>query len=422
MSKPGTRGRTGLPRASSCRCVRRKAPRAEARTARFRRSLGRDRRTPIKVRKGPPLGGQLNAAIVPDQLRKLLQARHNDERAAGLARAPARDRVRGRRRSIRSPMAVLRRAGRKPMLTGGSQFGKVQVEAGSLQGTGTRRLIASTHPLVEVEMDYGDRACDDAGDMFPDHPYARKSQYFGMVDIDEGREDPVCLKGLRRPRDGSRHCVCPPLLPSAVAPYSNSRCPLSSRALFIDVARAFASACRAENIRLGCGRLRQHCRTAYRLFKQFAPGSFESPRARRDRSSSPHNRPTPLTPRLRQLLQGIATKPQYLRSALPAGGGCAQFSADRLRDLIGSLTNQIYPHWKPILWARIHSRWMTTAAKRRSSKKGNLSRRSTPSPVPARPHTSSTCAATGLAPDALIEIADTLATQYRAGTRLHRRG
>lgn len=305
-------------------------------------------RTPIKVRKGPELGGQLNAAIVPDQLRKLLQARHNDTTAplAPLARRLAVESAVVPLDSLPNPPFF--GALEKPMLTGGSQFGKVQVEGWIIhKEQRIQRLIASTHPLVEVEMDYGDRVRADAGAMFPGHPHAGKSQYFGMVDIDESQEDPVCLKVFADLEDGTRHLVFVRRFYQRGCAQLEQPLPAFSRALFVDVAMAFASACRAEGIRLGSWRSYwEHCRTAYRLYRQFAPASLAHLQRGPADPYTASRQANALTPRLRQLLAGVAARLATDGPRFTVLVDARHTSSDRLRELAASLVAQIYPQWE----------------------------------------------------------------------------
>ena len=305
-------------------------------------------RTPIKVLEGPSPGGRLKPGVVPDQLRKLLQARRADP--AGNLNPLA------RRLAIESAVVLLETlpnppffgALENPLLIGGSQFGKLKVEGWIIhQEQRIRRLVASTDPLVENELDYGNRERIEAGQMFPGHPYAARSQYFGLADIDEQAGDPVCLKIFADLEDGTRHLVFVRRFYQRGCTQMERPLPEFSRATFLEVALAFASACRAEGIHLGgLGDLWQQCRHAYRLFRRFAPADLahlartgESPYAAWQRANA-------LTPRLRQLLE---------KSASQAGPGSPHFtllvdtrgcSPEQCRELADSFVAQIYPHWQ----------------------------------------------------------------------------
>lgn len=305
-------------------------------------------RTRIKVSRGPAGGGRLKAGIVPDQLRKLLQARRADPAAdlSPLARQLARE-------SAVVPLETLPNppffgALEKPLLTGGSQFGKVNVEGWIIHREQCIvRLVASTHPLVENEMDYGDRPREEAGRMFPGHPYAARSQYFGMVDIDERAGDPVALKIFADLEDGSRHLVFVRRFYQRGCAQMERPLPTFSRRTFFEVAAVFARACRAENVRLGS--LREYwrqCRHAYDLFQRFAPASL----AHRNHVSGDRyaawQRANALTPRLLALYAGTAKQigPDGPRFTLLVDA--RDCHATHLRELADSLAAQIYPHWE----------------------------------------------------------------------------
>jgi O-antigen biosynthesis protein len=304
-------------------------------------------RTPIKVRNGPKPGARLNPGTIPDQLRKLLQARRADPAAdlRPLARQLARE-------SAVVPLETLPNppffgALEKPLLTGGSQFGKVNVEGWIIhREQRIRRLVASTHPLVENEMDYGDRERGEAGQMFPGHPYAARSQYFGMVDIDEKAGDPVCLKIFADLEDGTRHLVFVRRFYQQGCEQMEAPLPEFSRATFAGVAATLASACRAEGIRLGeLGDYWRQCREAYRLFNLFAPASLAHLRQSVADPYAAWQSVNALTPRLRHGLETAASQAgpdSPLFTILVDARGC---DPEQLRQLADSLRAQIYPRW-----------------------------------------------------------------------------
>ena len=361
-------------------------------------------RTPIKVKAGPALGGQLNAAIVPDQLRKLLQARRADPTAslAPLARHLAVESAVVPLDSLPNPpfFGKLER----PELTGGSQFGKVQVEGWIIhQEQRIRRLVASTHPLVEVEMDYGDRERADAGAMFPGHPHAMRSQYFGMVDIDESQEDPVCLKVFADLEDGTRHLVFVRRFYQRGCAQLEHPLPEFSRAVLVEVALAFAAGCRAEGIRLGSWRdYWQHCRKAYRLFQQFAPTSLAQVRRGPLEPYVAWQQANALTPRLRQQLVQVAQQLDASGPRFTVLVNAAGSSPDRLRELAASLVAQIYRHWE--LWlVGAESAPASDSRLKIAAEFNDAANRANGTYVAYVPGDSQ------LAPDALVEIADVLA-------------
>ena len=344
------RGRVGLPYAGFVLQVR---PPRGARELRLELLDAGGRwvefwRTKIKVASGPRPGGRLNAGIVPDQLRKLLQARRTDPTGslAPLARRLADESAVVPLDSLPNPPFF--GALEKPLLTGGSQFGKVSVEGWIIhKEQRIRRLIASTHPLVEVEMDYGDRERLDAGAMFPGHPHAVRSQFFGMVDIDEQAVDPACLKIFADLEDGTRHLVFLKRFYQRGCAQLERPLPVFSHVTFLEVALAFATACRAEGIRLGgLGDYWTQCRTAYRLFRQFAPTSLAQASPTASDAYAVWQQANALTPRLRALLTASGQK-------TAAGGPRFALLVDtrsgtpgQVRALADSLRAQIYPHWQ----------------------------------------------------------------------------
>lgn len=305
-------------------------------------------RTGIKVRQGPRYGGRLNSGIVPDQLRKLLQARRAD---------PAGDLTSLARRLVREsavipldslPNPPFFGALEKPMLTGGSQFGKVTVEGWIIhKEQRISRLVASTHPLVEVEMDYGDRERADAGAMFPGHPHAARSQYFGMVDIDEQAVDPSCLKIFADLEDGTRHLVFVRRFYQRGCTQEERPLPEYRRGTFIEVALAFASACRTEGVRLGkLSEYWQQCQAAHRLYRRFAPVSLAHLSRARPDAYTGWQQTQVLTPRLRELLTSSSASnggngPEFL--VLVDTRNCTE---GQLHELAESLRAQIHGRWR----------------------------------------------------------------------------
>lgn len=305
-------------------------------------------RTRIKVSRGPAAGGKLNLGIVPDQLRKLLQARRADPTAdlLPLARQLAQE-------SSAVPLETLPNppffgALEKPLLTGGSQFGKVNVEGWIIhREQRIVRLVASTHPLGENEMDYGDRERAEAGQMFPDHPYAARSQYFGMVDIDERAGDPVALKIFADLEDGSRHLVFVRRFYQRGCSQMERPLPAFSRGTFLEAAVTLLRACRAERVQIGSLRdYWRECHHAYTLFRRFAPASLAHlERPANDRYAA-WQRTQALTPRLRELLAATAQQLQATGPRFTLLVDARNCRPEQLRDLADTLRAQIYPHWE----------------------------------------------------------------------------
>jgi glycosyltransferase involved in cell wall biosynthesis len=305
-------------------------------------------RTRIKVAHGPRPGARLNPGIVPDQLRKLLQARRARPAADLLPLA--------RQLAVESaavllntePVPPFHGALENPIRTGGSQYGKLGVEGWIIhRDQRIRRLLGSTHPLAENELDYGHRERADAGRLFPQHPHAGRSQFFGMVDIDEAAGDPAALQIYAELEDGSRHLVFVRRFYQRGCNQLERPLPGFSRATFLAAVRTLWAGLRAERVRVGrLGDFWRECRQAYSLFRRFAPA---------------HEAPAPATaadpygawlhvhrvaPRRRQLLETVArdldaTGPRFV--LLIDTRGC---TPAQLGDLLASLHAQIYPHWQ----------------------------------------------------------------------------
>ena len=305
-------------------------------------------RTEINVTAGPRPGTQLNAGIVPDQLHKLLQARRSDPTGdlTPLARTLARESSVILLDTLPNPPFF--GALENPLLVSGSQSGKLKVEGWIIhQEQRIRRLIASTHPLAESEMDYGDRERGAVKELFPNHPYAGLSQYFGMVDIDERAGDPVCLKIFAELEDGTRHLVFVRRFYQRGCNQWERPLPAFSRSVYFGIVRTFLAGCRAEGIRLGpLGDFWQASRKAYRLFQRFAPAVVVPPASVATDPYHAWATANRLTPRLRHALDTLAkkTEPNGPRFVLLVDSrGC---TPGQLQELADSLGQQIYPHWR----------------------------------------------------------------------------
>ena len=154
-------------------------------------------RTDLKVNSGPKSGVCLQCDLLPAQVDRLLQA-HRANPLANLASTADQLVAEIATRPLETlPNPPFFGALENPLTFGGAQFGKVRVEGWIIhQEQRITRLLVSTHPLVENVMDYGNRERAEAGHLFPDHPYAARSQFFGMADISEQVPNPVCLKFL----------------------------------------------------------------------------------------------------------------------------------------------------------------------------------------------------------------------------------
>ncbi len=302
-------------------------------------------RHPIKVTAGQNTIGRFRLEVLPDQLRRLLQARRADPAAdlAPLASQLALEAAAVPCDTLPNPPFY--GALERPELVGGTQFGKVRVEGWLIHQTQRiKRLIASTDPLVENELDCGDRERKDAADLFPDHPYAGRSQYFGMLDIDETAPGPAIVKLWAELEDGTRHLAFARRFYPRACNVWEQPLPAFSRAEFFHCARLLWEACGRHHIRLGkLGARWQAFAAAYRLFRRDAPATL--PPAPNPDPYLAWQQTNRLTPRLREALATSATKlangPKFALVIDARGCTAAQIEA-----LTASLHAQIYPRWE----------------------------------------------------------------------------
>jgi hypothetical protein len=115
-------------------------------------------RTPIEVRQGPPPGATLDSELIPLILEKLLQAQraHPQGDLVPLASRLAAEAAAVPLDTLPNPpfFGALENPGR----IGGTQFGKLRLEGWIIHlDQRITRLYATTHPLVENLVAYGDR-------------------------------------------------------------------------------------------------------------------------------------------------------------------------------------------------------------------------------------------------------------------------
>ena len=305
-------------------------------------------RTGLEVRQGPRPGAQWQTGLIPAQIGRLLQVcrsrppvewpREADRLAREIAAVPL-DTL---------PNPPFFGALENPLAAGGSQFGKLRVEGWIIhQEQRIKRLYASTHPLVENVMDYGDRPRAEAGALFPQHPYAARSQFFGMADIDEQAPDPVCLKIFAELEDGTRQLVFVRRFQQRSCRQLEKPLPTFSRRTFAQAVRLFVAAGRRQDIRLGSlGDCWRAGRAAYRNFHRDAPAH---PGLSEFAAANPYaawQRTNQLTPHLREALAASAGQlqkegPGFL--LLVDATGCP---SEHLQELAASLAQQIYPKWE----------------------------------------------------------------------------
>ena len=369
-------------------------------------------RTEIKVTAGPRSGAQLNAGVAMDQLIKLLQARRADPTGdlLPLARTLARESSVGLLNTLPNPPFF--GALEKPLVIGHSQFGKLRVEGWIIhQEQRIKSLVATTHPLAESELDYGTRERGEVKALFPDHPYAGLSQFFGMVDIDERAGDPACLKIFAELEDGTRHLIFVRRFYQRGCNAWERPLPAFSRSVFLEIVRTFLAGCRAEKVRLGpWGVFWKVCREASDYYRRFAPAVVAAPALANVDPYVVWQRANRLTPHLDQALRQAAQKldatgPRFV--LLVDTRGC---TAAQLQELADSLAKQIYPHWQACFVGDVAapSGDPRCKAERVTEPKDFLRALNAAAHQAKGTHLALLPGHSRLAADALVEIADTL--------------
>ena len=306
-------------------------------------------RAPIKVKAGPRSGTKLRTNLVAIQLERLLQemrARPGQD-LSGVAEGLAMEI--GAKTLDTLPNPPFFGALENPLGYSGSQFGKKWIVGWILhREKRIVRLLASTHPLVENELDYGDRPRGEATAMFPDAPNAAFPQFFGMADLDEHAPDPVVVKIFAELEDGSRHLVFARRFLQRSCNRLERPLPPYRASTFFAAVQLFVTACRRRRIRLGSlTEFWRQCRLARDNFRRDAPSPLALEQAARGHEDpyAAWVRTNTLTPPLRRILEQAAadlrTGPRFAvlvdaRDSTPA----------QREDLARSLESQLYPHWE----------------------------------------------------------------------------
>ena len=304
-------------------------------------------RTPIQVARGGAAGGRYESRLLPDHLHRLLQARRADP---GADPAPLADQLVLEGAAV--PLDTLPNppffgALEKPELVGGTQYGKVRVEGWLIhQEQRIVRLTGSTHPLVENEFEYGSLERQEAAQLFPQHPYAGRSQYFGMLDIDETAPGPAVIKLFAELADGTRHLVFTRRFYPRACHLWEQPLPAFDRRDFLHCALTLRGAASRRNIQLGApGTQWRALKSAYALYRREAPAVIPPDPARQDPYAA-WQAAGRLTPRLREALTRAARQlgasgPKI--SVLVDTRGC---TPAQLAALSASLSAQLYPQWE----------------------------------------------------------------------------
>lgn len=307
-------------------------------------------RRKIKVRRSrAPRRPRLKTSLVPEVLTALLKEQRaqpalDDEGLTRIAQRHVQE-IAGEWLDV-EPSPPFWGALEDPKQVGHTQFGKLPVVGWLIhEHQPIVRLTASADPVIENALVYG-QGREDAARMFPQHPDAARSQFFGMADVNENLPNPLALKIYAELKDGSRHLVFVRRFRQLSCNEKERTYPEFDRARFWRALRALHRACQAQHVSLGPWRdFAGAALRAYRLFRDRAPASL----AHLQTDADPYQgwlRTNRFSGRLRQQMERAA-------AALPATAPTFALVADarhcqpaHLERLAASLQRQIYPRWE----------------------------------------------------------------------------
>ncbi len=304
-------------------------------------------RANISVRQGGSPRGHFHPGVLSRQMHRLLQAVRANPAANlfPLARELAAEAAAVPLDTLPNPPFF--GALEIPGVVGGTQFGKLKLEGWLIhRERPIRRIIGSTHPLVENVLENLPQERKDAAEMFPDHPSAARSHFFGMLDIDETAPAPAIIKLFAELEDGTRHLVFARRFYPRACHVWERPLPAFNRPDFFRCARTLVSAAHAQDIHFsGWKKTWQAFAGAWRRFREDAPAVIPPAKAGIDpyQEWQQTNR---LTPRLREKLSASAAQlaeagPKITLLIDTRGATAAQLMA-----LVASLEAQIYPKWE----------------------------------------------------------------------------
>ncbi|MBI2513712.1 MAG: glycosyltransferase [Opitutae bacterium] len=302
-------------------------------------------RTPIRVKHGPRSPGRYQLGVLPDHAHVLLQALRADP---SVDLAPLADTL--IESGVAVPLDTLPNppffgALEKPELVGGVQYGKVRVEGWLIhREQRIRRLIGSTHPSVENEFSYGDLPRPEAAELFPGHPHAARSQYFGLLDIDENVPGPAAIKMFAELEDGTSHLVFTRRFYPRACHLWERPLPAFDRRVFLRCVLALRAAAQRRRVELGPWSERWTAlRAAHALYRREAPATLPDRTAPDTFAAWQRNNRLSgrLTSILRQSAAALGERPRF--QLLVDARDCTDL---QLSQLATSLAGQLYPNWE----------------------------------------------------------------------------
>ncbi len=234
----------------------------------------------------------------------------------------------------------------EPSHLGHSQFGML-VTTGWIIHEKLRitRLVGSMDVLVNNDILHG-QPRGDAVKLFPQHPQAAHSQFFGLVNLNDNLPNPAAFRVYAELEDGTRQLVFHRRFRQMSCNRKELPWPEFHLAIFAEAVRLLRGACHRRGIRLGdFGSFWPAVWQAYREYSEKAQRHLPHLQAEPYQRWIDNNR---LAPALLATMQQSAARlgpkgPKLallvdLRDSTPA----------QLRELAASLKAQIYPRWE--LW------------------------------------------------------------------------
>ncbi len=307
----------------------------------------------------------------------------------------------------------------EPAKFGHSQFG-VNPTTGWLIHEKLRitRLIGSADVLVENDIFHG-QPREDAVKLFPQHPQARHSQFFGLTNLNENLPNPAGFRVYAELEDGTRHLVFHRRFRQLSCNHKEQPFPEFHLATFWEAVGLLRHACQAQRIRTGD--FAGFWRAAWAAYLEY---SHKAQRHLPHLTAEPYqrwienNRLAPaLLARMRQSARDLAAGPK-----LAVLVDLRDTTASQLRELAASLRAQIYPRWELCLivphkaprvldWMTRHLCGQDARFQRRRIKRGSkyASGLNAAAQASGATHLAVIPGHARLSPDALLHVAEALA-------------
>jgi glycosyltransferase involved in cell wall biosynthesis/GT2 family glycosyltransferase len=240
----------------------------------------------------------------------------------------------------------------EPSHLGHSQFGKLPTTGWLLHEKQTiTRLIGSMDQLIENDLVQG-QPREDAIRLFPQHPQAVRSQFFGLVELNEALPNPAALKLYAELEDGTRHLVFHRRFRQLSCNHKEQSYPEFHWRAFWEALRLLRHACGAT--RVSTGQLEEFwaaVREAYLDFKKKAPRKLPHLAAEKSDPYQRWLRHNRLAPALLAAMQRSAASLENTGPKIAIVADLRGITEDQLHELSAALSAQIYSRWELYLVA-----------------------------------------------------------------------